>query len=186
VQGACPFTSLQWNWSFVNGTNAEVNFSVPHQNSFLDYTGDCQADFLMMSQNGTQTNLEFWIKNGQQYILATTLQVPTATLNSVSFGDMNYDGGIDLLLVNNSELIIYYSTVKIKQSSDFCSEKLTQFPYEFGNLQYMSVTQLEGGLKVSPTQQIIHLADINSDGYPDLLIQLQEPGELAYPFFLYN
>jgi hypothetical protein len=83
-------------------------------------------------------------------------------------------------------LIIYYSTVKIKQSSDFCSEKLTQFPYEFGNLQYMSVTQLEGGLKVSPTQQIIHLADINSDGYPDLLIQLQEPGELAYPFFLYN
>lgn len=50
----------------------------------------------------------------------------------------------------------------------------------------MSVTQLEGGLKVSPTQQIIHLADINSDGYPDLLIQLQEPGELAYPFFLYN
>lgn len=43
----------------------------------------------MMSQNGSETNLEFWVKNGQSYSLVTTLQVPTATLNSVSFGDLS-------------------------------------------------------------------------------------------------
>lgn len=101
-------------------------------------------------------------------------------------GDSDYDGGVDLLLVNNSQLIVYYNKVKISKADDFCSSGLTAFPYEFGNPQYTSVTDLESGWTVSPAQQIVHLADINSDGYPDLLIQLQQPGQPATPYFLYN
>jgi len=99
---------------------------------------------------------------------------------------VDYDGGVDLLLVNNSQLVIFYSKVKITQANEFCSEKLTALPYDFGNPQYTSVVQLTGDLTVSSVQQVVHLADINSDGYPDLLIQLQLPGQPTYPYFLYN
>lgn len=93
---------------------------------------------------------------------------------------------MDLLLINNSQLIIYYSKVHITDADEFCSDKLNTLPYEFGNQQYMSVVQLSDGLVVAPAQQIVHLADINTDGYPDLLIQLAAPGEAASPYFLYN
>jgi hypothetical protein len=99
--------------------------------------------------------------------------------------EIDYDGGIDLVLVINSKITIYYSNVVLKSADDFCSSKLTSLPYIFDNSQYISTISIDG-YTLSPVQQIIHLADINSDGYPDMLLMMQNSSNVSYPYFLDN
>lgn len=91
-----------------------------------------------------------------------------------------------MVLVNNSQITIYYNNVTLSNSNDFCASKFTNFPYNFADPAYSSTTSLSGYTIPNQLNQPIHLADINNDGYPDLLIQLHDSQGQLLPYIVYN
>lgn len=88
-------------------------------------------------------------------------------------------------MVNNSIITIYYNNVTLSGWNDFCASKFINFPYSFSDPALRSVVALPN-FTIPPLNQAIHLADINNDGYPDLLIPLINDQGTELPYILHN
>ena len=125
----------------------------------LDLNHDDQPDLLFQNQsNGT---LAYWIMSGNNELRFGTLSPsdPGPNWNLVGMADLNGDNDTDLLFQNQSN----------------------------GNLYYwlMNRTAMVSGGFLNPPNpgagwSLVGVADINGDGYADLLFQHQATGNLYY------
>lgn len=74
-----------------------------------------------------------------------------------------------MVIVNNNEILIYYNNLEVKEFDQFCGSSLKQFPYSLSRVYGFNLSSLN---KQAMNKQNIHLADMDSDGYPDVLLLL--------------
>ena len=61
-----------------------VEFSRPHWNSYLDVTGDCRSDVLIIDES---KNIEVWVNFGHTFVYQSSIAISTDVI-SVFFADM--------------------------------------------------------------------------------------------------
>ncbi|THH31537.1 hypothetical protein EUX98_g2653 [Antrodiella citrinella] len=80
---------------------AQCRLSNPHSNAAVDLNGDCLADMFLVcdEDNGSDKYFQIWINNKEDgFALAQLGRFPRG-MRSVTFGDIDRDGTIDMLFV---------------------------------------------------------------------------------------
>lgn len=77
---------IPWSSLFISVTNfSAIPFASPHSNSYLDLTGDCHGDVVIMDNN---SNIEFWINQGNNTFTYQNT-VKFIKMTTLSFADMS-------------------------------------------------------------------------------------------------
>ncbi|KAF5357873.1 hypothetical protein D9756_001989 [Leucocoprinus leucothites] len=77
---------------------SQCKIANPHSNAVVDLNGDCLADvFLVCDEGNGEKSYQIWLnKKSQGFLMATRGSFPSGT-QSVSFGDIDRDGTIDMM-----------------------------------------------------------------------------------------
>lgn len=79
-------TTIKWSSIFTSNTNSSsVAFANYHWNSYVDLTGDCQADVVVYNN---MSYVEFWIANGDN-TFRFAYQMYMADITGFTFADMS-------------------------------------------------------------------------------------------------
>jgi integrin alpha FG-GAP repeat containing protein 1 len=174
----------------------------PHSNSAVDFNGDCAADLLITSKDGTgRLIFEIWLMNPDDgKFCLVDVEPITSPISPVSIGDINGDGRLDLVwavvpaeATQSMSLVVLYNSFP-GDSSNPCKLQDTAMRSPFTNAAaFNSMESISGYSKVvsfsegySATTRLftldsthrpsrIRIGDINIDGYADLLMVLYDP-----------
>jgi len=160
--------------------------SRPHSTSFIDLNGDCMADLFVTSASDNQKYHEIWIKKQSGYCLRFFNIVDKDT-SQVSFTDIDRDGRIDFIYMENGKLKIQHNGLPIPEVGGPDCMKYTkeeeQKMFYYGKLdttEMISETSLslpEPYVSLISTEEFpatIRIGDYNMDGYPDLLFTVKD------------
>ena len=102
-----------------------IPFASPHWNSYLDLTGDCRADVVIVDD---EQNIEIWVNYGRTFVYQSSLSM-SEQISSLYFSDMgnynlyvDYSGTADLVVTYSSGVEVLLNTRSISSSSDFCCQ----------------------------------------------------------------
>lgn len=62
-----------------------MKFADPHWNSYVDLTGDCRSDVVIVDE---QNNMEIWVNEGKKFSFYSSTPLPNDTL-SLFFSDIS-------------------------------------------------------------------------------------------------
>jgi hypothetical protein len=63
----------------------EIGFKDPHWNTFMDLTGDCQPDLIILNE---KTEAEVWISEGKTFSLYTNKEISN-TIRGFTISDIS-------------------------------------------------------------------------------------------------
>ncbi|EAS01135.2 FG-GAP repeat protein (macronuclear) [Tetrahymena thermophila SB210] len=209
------FSSLveQDNKQCINGDELDEILSrrLPdiHFSSVLDLNGDCRNDLFIHSvvnnPDTTQSHsFEFYIRleNGL-YCLTQVYKVPPEQIvQAIGFTDINFDGGIDMVIVyNDQDHTQYKSKMQIAfnhitpSAKNLCSEN-DIFTKIYGDLSNIFETQsdiliIDFEFRIFKSDDQINypslrFGDFNLDGYNDLLMTITKDSIDSYSYFFEN
>lgn len=182
------------------------DFMNPHSNSFVDFNGDCASD-LFLTTKDPDGNLvfEIWLRdlNGK-FCLVDATKITISQVSSVTIGDMNNDGRLDLVYIESPEdklqsmnLHIVYNQfptdpsrpcrlVNTEMKSPFApgsyNMKLKQFHPDQTQIIPINSTLFETTRLFSPDKTNIRppkirLGDVNIDGNVDIMLVVANANE---------
>ena len=156
--------------------------SEPHSAAAIDLNGDCLSD-LFLTVVDAEGNLYFqvWLNaKNSKYCLVLSEKPPMST-GQVAFADVNRDGREDLVFpVGTDQIHVLLNSNSASHVCAFDGEHLTNFT--LSDLGALTSTDLKkiitlpapidtGSPDFPPT---LRLADMDLDGFPDLLVTLSE------------
>ncbi|KXN92003.1 T-cell immunomodulatory protein [Leucoagaricus sp. SymC.cos] len=145
-----PLFELQG--SHFNGSNCKI--ANPHSNAVVDLNGDCLADvFLVCDEGNGEKSYQIWLnKKSQGFIMTTRGSLPPGT-QSISFGDIDRDGTIDMM----------FTTCNSVSSSGVGSHCYINIAYNHQLPLCSSTTESEikGGVRVCRHPSDLCVADDN-------------------------
>ncbi|OBZ75437.1 T-cell immunomodulatory protein [Grifola frondosa] len=181
-------------------TGAQCTLSNPHSNAAIDLNGDCLADiFLVCDDSDTKSKyFQIWVNNKDEgFALAQLGRLPQGT-QSISFGDIDRDGTIDMIFATcssvspstgigsdcsiniafNKQLPLCSSTTtsgiqKVRPNERSDNDAFVRIPLSdvFPPPSDSSSTSLlvTDVTHNPPLPVPLKLGDVNLDGFPDLL-----------------
>ena len=168
-------------------TKKENNLRSPHSNSFVDLNGDGNADIIVTAKS----HFELWKNQGKQedssFVHFKDIKLPgkcseegsNCQLGQFAFADFDLDGKLDVLFplcfdgptCTNST--IWFAKVKdMWESEESTNSVFKQMTVDLRVQRFdFDDDPLYGALYP-------RVGDINLDGYPDLLLRMQNPIDL--------
>lgn len=155
--------------------------SEPHSAAAIDLNGDCLADlFLTVGDLEGNTYFQVWLNaKNSKYCLVFSEKAPLEA-GQVAFGDVNRDGREDLVFpVGREQVHVLFNA---NSASHVCEFDGNLSNFTLMDLGAMTNTDLKeiltlpapiypGSLDFPPT---LRLGDLDLDGFPDLLVTLDE------------
>ncbi|KAG1703661.1 T-cell immunomodulatory protein [Nymphon striatum] len=134
----------------------------PNSNAFVDLNGDLQADIFVT----TEKTFEVWMNNNGKYTLDKTINQPDVShLYQVGFCDLDANGVLDIIVpvcksisCDDSAIYTYYNEKWEVIGSEF---------YYDGHLWKFIVPEVE--IMKDMQQPTLRIADLNMDGFPDIM-----------------
>ncbi|KAJ2911205.1 hypothetical protein GGI21_000119 [Coemansia aciculifera] len=161
----------------------------PHSSAFVDLDGDCRADLFIVCQGNEE--YQIWTSSPTGFVYSITGSLPSGA-GPVSFGDMNGDGSLDMVvpILGKSQIYILYNEQKplcigaLKGTGECRDFKriceagdAEQFKFSApADAQIVDVGAMWSGetllTSISDFQgqapPAVRLGDMNLDGYPDM------------------
>ncbi|KAL9714709.1 hypothetical protein Ac2012v2_001367 [Leucoagaricus gongylophorus] len=178
--------------SYFSGSQCKI--TNPHSNAVVDLNGDCLADvFLVCDEGNGQKSYQIWLnKKSQGFLMAREGSLPSET-QSVSFGDIDRDGTIDMMFTTcKSQLGLCSSSTESEVKNDVRFD-LQDSPDNdaFSHFAISSLLPENSSLLVTdttydpPIPLSIRLGDANLDGFLDFLL-ISASGDDRTPYLVYS
>lgn len=194
------------NIPYVNFDQIDGKIVNPHSSAFVDMNGDCRADLVLHVMRNNSVFLDIYLTSYADGTLVykkykDSISVPK-NYGQISFHDLNGDGTLDVLIphckkaqnlpISPSEDILLYTECEINVIYNgqipFCS-KLWQngqpnkcrhasnlcihSDMVFTNDYSLSIAKTMGSVGMFR----VSVGDFNNNGYPDLIVNLYDPGK---------
>jgi integrin alpha FG-GAP repeat containing protein 1 len=162
------------------------HLSFPHSFAFVDLNKDCRSDLFMTVNRENQTFFEIWLNKGNgKFCKVLSEKTPPGT-RQVNFADIDRDGIEDVIFpvclgegcLLKSEIHIVLNKNKVSDKCEFNITKLGFFKLDSLSSEEETSTKIiiktQNPLFDSPEFPITpRFGDFDQDGFPDLLITLQ-------------
>lgn len=133
---------------------SQCKIANPHSNAVVDLNGDCLADvFLVCDEGNGEKSYQIWLnKKSQGFLMATRGSFPSGT-QSVSFGDIDRDGTIDMM----------FTTCKNIDSKGIGSDCYINVAYnqQLGLCSSATESEMKNGVRVCRQPNNLCTADDN-------------------------
>eukprot|EP00794_Sanderia_malayensis_P018625 gene18625-20502_t len=169
--------------------NTSIPASFPLTNAFVDLTGDLHSDLFMPVTRNGRTVLQIWMTKGNLFKKQadlTEIQLPVELQKSkfgqISFGDLNADGRIDVILPVCFDANCILSAIYM-YSGGVWSKLLDTDPgkptWRFPVGDFIQ----KDPLNFPP---VVRIGDFNMDGYPDAAVVFEGRAGRRIAYLLEN
>eukprot|EP00744_Colponema_vietnamica_P011702 GILI01016452.1.p1 GENE.GILI01016452.1~~GILI01016452.1.p1 ORF type:complete len:661 (+),score=176.08 GILI01016452.1:102-2084(+) len=179
-----------------------TTLSSPFNGAFVDIDGDCLSDLALVSEppsGSTNKRLEFWLnKKERKYVLHRLFDLPQG-VGQITWADFDRDGSMDAIVPvcvsGRCRLSVLFNAQKpmcdsIFTVSDSCraQDNLCQADPDYVFDSFAADSQSRDRVIVGSSElrdlaifqdtlrpPSVRIGDFDLDGYPDLLVVLQDP-----------